>query len=85
MTHVTFNKVVTVSKEVRKGLTSVGQYKYKEAEKALLNETEIQVSYIFADHKRRNNLLEKLGFKLKETLWFNDELPYSPIEQVWSR
>ncbi|AZV43692.1 hypothetical protein BAOM_3083 [Peribacillus asahii] len=78
-------KAVTLMKDISNNKTAIWTVKYKELENELLNENEIVVQYCFGQLKKRVNLLAKLGYKLKNTIWFNDEAPYSKIKEVWTR
>jgi hypothetical protein len=85
MTIVSLDKDVTITNELGKGIVSMQSLRYKDLEKAINNETEIEVTYCFGTAKRRVSLLKKLGFDLKHTIFYNDDAPYGAIKQVWAR
>lgn len=82
---VALDKLVTITTQVNNNTVAMQELRYKELEKALNNDTEIEVNYSFGAAKRRVNLLEKLGFELKQTIFYNDDAPYAAIKQVWAR
>lgn len=82
---VSLDKLVTITTQVSNSIVAMQELRYKELEKALSNDTEIEVNYSFGAEKRRVNLLKKLGFELKQTVFYNDDAPYAAIKQVWAR
>ena len=54
-------------------------------EETLKNESIIEVKYPYGKRNHRTKQLINLGFKLKETIWFNNDAPYSTIREIWER
>jgi hypothetical protein len=84
MLRVHMEKSVTLLKDFG-NKTAVWTIKYRDLENELNNVDQIEVRYPYGDLKRRQNLLSKLGYELKETLYYNDECVSDPILQVWAR
>lgn len=85
MLTVHLNKDVTLMKELGGGKSAIWCVKYNQMAKELNSESEILVNYVYGQAKRRQNQLVKLGYKLKETIWYNTDELYSSIREVWSR
>jgi hypothetical protein len=85
MTLISLDKDVTITYKIGKGVVAMQSLRYKDLENAINNESEIEVNYCFGTAKRRVNLLKKLGFDLKQTIFYNDDAPYGAIKQVWAR
>lgn len=85
MLTISLNKVVTIQKELPNHKTVVFTCNYKDLQKHLKNENEITVKYCFGDLKRRRNQLQKLGYKLKETIFYNDHTLHGQIKEVWKK
>lgn len=81
---ITMDKVLTVTETFGK-ISKVATYKYKDLPKIIEGENEIEVNYIYGEAKRRENQLKKLGFEIKETIFFNNEAPYSRIKRIFIR
>lgn len=82
---VALDNNVTITKRVSNNAVTMQSLRYNELASKLNNEVEIEVNYCFGQAKRRTNLLAKLGFELKQTIFYNDDAPYSAIKQVWAR
>lgn len=82
---VALDKMVTITSQVGKNTVAMQEFRYNQIEKELENDSEIEVNYSFGAAKRRTNLLSKLGFQLKQTIFYNDDAPYAAIKQVWAR
>lgn len=85
MVTISLDKIVTFSKELSSGRCLVQEYKYKDLPAIVANLNEITVNYVFGQEKKRIKQLIELGFKLTETIFYNNDAPYSRIKQVWSR
>lgn len=83
MKTITLGRIVTVTEELGGRIVKITEHKYKELPQIVDGETEIKVNYVFGEAKRRENQLKKLGFKIKETIFFNDERPHSPIKRIF--
>lgn len=83
-TTVILDKIVTISKTFSK-FTSVNTYKYKDLPNALKNSNRIIADYPYGQLSLRRKLLTNLGYELENTIWFNDEKPYSRIKEVYIR
>lgn len=78
-------KFVTLSKDLTGGKSVMWDCKYKDLGKELSNVNELTATYPYGSRGRRIKNLEKLGFKLKETIWLNDDAPHSNCREVWAR
>lgn len=85
MMTIHLDKVVTIMKELGTQATMIRTLKYKELADVIGSQSEIIADYPFGQRKNRMNHLVKLGFSLKETIWFNDDAPYARIREVWVR
>ena len=86
MITLSMDRIVTYSQDLGNGFTAMWDSKYKDLEKHLHNVHEITVSYPYGQMNRRVKQLEKLGFKVKETIYHSDpEIIWSRTKQVWSR
>jgi hypothetical protein len=79
------DKIVTIMKDLTGGKSYIQTLKYKELPAAIAEVNEITVNYVFGQEKKRIKQLIELGFKLKETIYYNDHAPYAGIKQVWAR
>lgn len=83
-TTIFLDRIATVSKTFAKG-TSINTYKYKDLPKVIKNCNRIIADYPYGQLKARRKLLENLGYQLEDTIWFNDNAPYSRIKEVYTR
>ena len=79
------DKVVTIMDEMPNGATKIYTIPYNALADKLANETTITVQYSCGMEKRRVKLLKDMGFNLIETIYYNNEAPYSKIKQVWGK
>ncbi|NUH84723.1 hypothetical protein HUN92_13440 [Bacillus firmus] len=82
---VSLDKIVTIMKDLGKGRTSIFSIRYKKLEETLKNESIIEVKYPYGKRNQRTKQLMNLGFKLKETIWYNTDAPYSEVREIWER
>jgi hypothetical protein len=85
MLSVHLQKDVTLMKDLSAGRSQIWSIKYNQLSTALQDENEITVNYCYGQRKRRNKQLQELGYKLKNTIWYNTEELYSSIKEVWTR
>lgn len=85
MITISMDKNATIMKELPNGFTESQTMIYRDLSVKLQNTNEITVVYPYGMRKRRIKFLEDMGFKLDETIYYNDEAPYSKIKQVWNR
>lgn len=85
MLTVSMQKTVTLIKELGQGRSSVWTIQYKELENTLQNENEITATYSYGQLKTRRKRLQDLGYKLKESIFYNDHAPWGTIREVWAR
>jgi hypothetical protein len=85
MITVCMDKIVTLMKDLSGGKCMVQELKYKDLPAAIATANEITVNYIFGQEKKRIKQLTDLGYKLKETIFYNNDAPYAKIKQVWAK
>lgn len=85
MIRVNFANSVTVSKDLSGGFSEIQSYKYNQFNEVANDLNEIEVDYYYGQRNKRVKLLTELGFKLKETKWFNDSAPSDMIKQIWAK
>jgi hypothetical protein len=84
MKTVDLQKDVTIIERLKNG-TSVTSLKHSQLEEQLISVSEITVTYCYGQLKRRRSQLAKLGFHLKETIWFNTKELHSVVKEIWIR
>lgn len=85
MLSITLEKIVTVSEDISKNYYSMYTCKYKDLAGIVKDQKEIKVSYPFGRKELRNKMLNKLGFVMKENIFYNDDALHSRIQQIWVR
>lgn len=85
MLSVHMQKDVTIIKPLSNNRSLVYSLKYNELENALKNQNEITVNYCYGKRKIRTKRLIDLGYKLKETIFYNNTELWGSIKEVWSR
>lgn len=81
---VVMDKNATIMKESG-GVGTVFTAKHNELPTHLKDHDEITVVYRHGQAKRRVKQLEDMGYRLKDTIYYNDDAPYAKIKQVWTR
>ncbi|GED04464.1 hypothetical protein [Bacillus atrophaeus] len=81
---VRLNNTATIYKPITTDSGRIINSRYKDLPAHLETAREIEIDYPFG-MKKRLKYIEKLGFKLKETLHFDNEAPYRRNRQIWSK
>ena len=85
MLTIHLEKTVTLSDSLNDTYSSIWNCKYKDLPKQLNNINEVMAVYPYGMKTKKLRHLERLGFKLKQVIWFNNDMPYSKCKEVWSR
>lgn len=81
---VKLDNTVTIYKPITADSGRIISSRYKDLPAHLEAASELKVDYPFG-MKKRLRYVEKLGFRLKEILHFDDTAPYSRNREIWAK